>query len=104
MRLRVAVLAARDLLGKDRSGLSDPYCVVVWGSTERGRTRVVEQCLNPEWHEEFTIDDREGGNDLVVDCFDEDFGRRDDFLGRVVVPFAQLEGAPGLPTHPLHLG
>ena len=37
----------------DTFGLSDPFCMVSLGKSEKQKTRVIKRNLNPEWNEEF---------------------------------------------------
>ena len=44
------MIAARDLLGVDISGLSNPYVMVEWGG-QRQSTKIVSENLNPLFDE-----------------------------------------------------
>lgn len=64
--LSVLVARGAGLRGMDLSGLSDPFCVVLWNSDEVGRTAVRHSTRDPDWmagddvaHE--TGDDGSGG-------------------------------------------
>jgi hypothetical protein len=48
--LGVRVIAARDLLGVDLSGLSDPYVLVEWGG-QRQSTKIISENVNPLFDE-----------------------------------------------------
>ena len=48
--LKVTVVQARNLTGKDKSGTSDPYCIVEFNG-EKMRTSTVQTSLNPSWRE-----------------------------------------------------
>jgi Ca2+-dependent lipid-binding protein len=50
---QVFVERARNLPRMDTFGLSDPFCMVSLGKSEKQKTRVVKRNLNPEWNEEF---------------------------------------------------
>jgi Ca2+-dependent lipid-binding protein len=50
---QVFVERARNLPRMDTFGLSDPFCIVSLGKSEKQKTRVVKRNLNPEWNEEF---------------------------------------------------
>lgn len=77
------VTAADRRLFKEAS--SDPYCIVYIGSTEKFRTKVLPNTLNPDWTPTFTtpceipIPDANSWVKFVL--FDRDVGRSDDFLG-----------------------
>ncbi|TVY47783.1 Phosphatidylserine decarboxylase proenzyme 3 [Lachnellula cervina] len=78
--LKVVVMRAKNLAAKDRSGTSDPYCVLTVGDTKNA-TQAVPKTLNPEWNVtvQFPVS---GVNCLLFDlvCWDKDrFGK--DYLG-----------------------
>jgi len=60
----VTVLSASNLAAKDRSGKSDPYVVLGFGSAHaplngkfypKFKTRIIKQELHPVWNETFTL-------------------------------------------------
>lgn len=54
----VLVERAKGLPRMDTFGLSDPFCAVSVGKSERHKTKVVKRNLNPEWNEEFVYNVR----------------------------------------------
>lgn len=71
MYLFVRVVRARGLLGKDTTGLSDPYCKITVGPVKTV-TRVFKRSLNPEWNEVFAVGrDKIQGGSLEVSVWDE---------------------------------
>uniref|UniRef100_A0A8C5BMS3 Extended synaptotagmin-like protein 2a n=1 Tax=Gadus morhua TaxID=8049 RepID=A0A8C5BMS3_GADMO len=58
--LRIHLLEARDLVGKDKflggliKGKSDPYCVVMMGNKEF-KSKVVHETVHPKWNEVYEV-------------------------------------------------
>jgi hypothetical protein len=63
--LNLTVMAASCLLKANLVGLSDPYCVVSWGSRHIGTTPVIVNTLNPIWNFESTFTFRLPNNSLA---------------------------------------
>ncbi|KAJ5067739.1 c2 calcium-dependent membrane targeting [Anaeramoeba ignava] len=91
---RAYIYQGKDLPPADKTGLSDPYCVVRIGKTAKKTSRK-EETLYPTWYEivTFQVDLPEPLNlapDVVVLCYDWDQIGGDDFLGRFSVKTSQL--------------
>ncbi|GLJ18802.1 hypothetical protein SUGI_0335720 [Cryptomeria japonica] len=81
--LYVRVLKARDLAARDLDGSSDPYAKIRVGN-HTIRTRTVSRNLNPFWDQVFALSkDKLSSSTMEISLWDEDFGKKDDFLGLV---------------------
>lgn len=86
-KIYVTVVEAKDLVGKDRSGRSDPYVKLQYGKVVK-RTKAVQNTENPVWNQVFEFDEIGGGEYLKLKClYDETFG--DEVIGNATV---NLEG------------
>jgi Ran GTPase-activating protein (RanGAP) involved in mRNA processing and transport len=84
-KLLINVILAKGLADADLVGLSDPYVVILVNNEEIGRTRVIDNCLNPVWEEVFEYD---MGNDFMsswvrFEVYDDDLVGEDEFLGQI---------------------
>jgi hypothetical protein len=89
--LYCTILRARDIIGMDIQGLSDPFCkinIITAESTMRHtrwqKSRIAHKTNNPEFNETFTflgmsIEDMSGSSLYVVILDDDKYGN--DFLG-----------------------
>jgi len=84
--LTIEVIKGRNLAHCDKNGFSDPYVIVtVTGQNKKTRTR--KKTLDPDWKESFQYEIPYGyfeTNDLLevyINCYDFDYGRRDDLIG-----------------------
>ncbi|KAJ5071996.1 c2 calcium-dependent membrane targeting [Anaeramoeba ignava] len=87
--LRAHIYQGRDLPPADKTGFSDPYCVVRFGSASK-KTARKEETLYPTWYETVTLvadmpEPLTLAPDVVVMCYDWDQVTSDDFLGRFSV-------------------
>ena len=82
--LQLHVSHGTGLLPMDDNGLSDPYARITVGSTELS-TRLIKKTLEPKWAEDFDFRGRLRAllsTKLIVNCWDWDFMKDDDFLGQ----------------------
>merc|ERR1719244_2431941 len=87
--LRVTLLRAKDLMQKDVAvigkGKSDPYAILTVGATTY-KTPTMTNTLNPTWNltYDFPIEVVHG-QEFMLEFFDEDDRKDDEFLGRATV-------------------
>eukprot|EP01135_Chromosphaera_perkinsii_P002074 Nk52_evm8s217 gene=Nk52_evmTU8s217 len=89
--LCVNVVQARDVVGKDATGFSDPFCVVSFARTSK-RTKVMWATLQPVWNQNFCflfLDPK--CTVLRVTVFDKDTIGKNDYLGSLVINLATLQ-------------
>ena len=57
LKLNLEILEARDLIGKDMSGSSDPFCTLYLTTNPLARhyTSYKARTLNPAWNEDFVL-------------------------------------------------
>ncbi|XP_055324377.1 E3 ubiquitin-protein ligase Nedd-4 isoform X2 [Sitodiplosis mosellana] len=95
-QLRIKIISGQSLAKKDIFGASDPY-VRIDLNTINGDinidsvlTKTKKKTLNPVWNEEFVFKVKANEHKLVLQVFDENRLTRDDFLGMVEIPLANL--------------
>lgn len=83
------IIKARNLLGKDVGGTSDPYVNICLGpSTAKTTTR--KKTINPEWGMVFNFSWDRWSRYAKIDIWDEDYASNDDFLGLILIPLSPL--------------
>ena len=57
MKVNLEIFEARDLIGKDMSGSSDPFCTFYLTTNPKSRynTSYKPKTLNPQWNEECVL-------------------------------------------------
>lgn len=86
-KIKVTVVEAKDLAGKERSGKSEAYVKLQYGKVVQ-RTRAEPHTSNLTWNQKFEFDEISGGEYLKLRCYYEEmFG--DEAIGSATV---NLEG------------
>jgi len=93
--LTVTIIEARNLVGKETGGTSNPYCTLWLSSLGKKRmasTKVVHADLNPVWENAFDFVATEPADVLMIEVWSKS-GRlsMDKFLGRLQLALAQLQ-------------
>ncbi|XP_054867485.1 rasGAP-activating-like protein 1 isoform X2 [Amphiprion ocellaris] len=95
--LRCQVIEARDLAPRDISGTSDPFARVLFNN-HSAETSIIKKTRFPHWGEtlELELDPEElrEDNAVTVEVWDWDMVGKNDFLGKVEIPFACLHKTP----------
>jgi hypothetical protein len=77
------------------TGKSDPYCICrLKGSNgeEKGNfeTTEIKNTLEPTWEQKAKFEQIAQGDTLLFEVYDKDFGKQDDFQGKVELQFVQF--------------
>ncbi|CAH1775865.1 unnamed protein product, partial [Owenia fusiformis] len=92
-QLRCHMYQARNLIGSDASGLSDPFARVVFGD-QSFCTQVIDETLSPTWDEMLIFNEvvhyglmteiKEDPPMIVIEIFDQDRVGKSEFIGRAL--------------------
>ncbi|KAG2378836.1 hypothetical protein C9374_007984 [Naegleria lovaniensis] len=97
--LTVTLIGARDLVPKDRNGLSDPYVITTYQGFSH-KTSVKKETLNPQWNETISIPlhplDIYSDACIYFKVMDKDLVN-DDFEGDYTLKFKDIPNLDGIP-------
>ncbi|KAJ1914688.1 Tricalbin-2 [Tieghemiomyces parasiticus] len=96
--VKLNLLEARGLRNVEQIGKSDPYVKVLVHTKQQARTRIIENDLDPVWHETFVIPVHRINETVVLECMDYNKVEKDRTLGETFFQVRQLLGdqtAPG---------
>ncbi|XP_024275225.1 rasGAP-activating-like protein 1 [Oncorhynchus tshawytscha] len=95
--LRCHFIEARDLAPRDISGTSDPFARILFNN-HSAETSIIKKTRYPHWGEtlelELETEELSEGGTVTVEVWDWDRVGKNDFLGKVEIPFACLHKTP----------
>merc|ERR1711904_562342 len=89
-KIHLEIFEAQDVLAADSNKKSDPYMKVHVGGREVFRTGVAKKTLTPGWNASCSFDLKSGDEEVLLLCFDQDVGRKDDPLGTAVLLLSEV--------------
>jgi len=89
-QLFVEIVQGKDLIAKNFTGKSDPYCFLML-ENQTFQTSIKLKTLNPLWNESFTFDVALGRGCLYLCLWDWEKFNDHNFMGLVKVPLKDLE-------------
>ena len=100
--LSVQVIACAGVLAADKNGKSDPFVTVRLGDSE-AKTKTQKKTLDPKFNETLTLpvlaSMPDGRWDLIVEVWDHDEGKRNEFLGEATIDLCSaMQSGWGFPT------
>ncbi|XP_050521160.1 multiple C2 and transmembrane domain-containing protein [Daktulosphaira vitifoliae] len=90
-QLKIHLKKGKDLIARDKNGLSDPYVKFKANGRLIYKSKIVYKSLNPSWDETFTYLLDNPFEPVYIKVFDYDWGLQDDFMGAVKVVLSSLE-------------
>uniref|UniRef100_A0A673YWV3 RAS protein activator like 1 n=1 Tax=Salmo trutta TaxID=8032 RepID=A0A673YWV3_SALTR len=95
--LRCHFIEARDLAPRDISGTSDPFARILFNN-HSAETSIIKKTRYPHWSETLELEletwELTEGGSVTVEVWDWDMVGKNDFLGKVEIPFACLHKTP----------
>ncbi|XP_046904400.1 rasGAP-activating-like protein 1 [Hypomesus transpacificus] len=95
--LRCHFIEARDLAPRDISGTSDPFARILFNN-HSAETSIIKKTRFPHWGEtlelELEMEELTEGGIVTLEVWDWDMVGKNDFLGKVEIPFACLLKTP----------
>ena len=89
--MRLIIHSGKELEKKDVTGKSDPYVTIHYEDNKVGETKVCKKSLDPVWEEEFFLNIREEGQEMIdLALFDKDKVGKDERMGTVSVDVRRI--------------